>query len=76
MSDLIKLRPLIKNLEDLATIKASAAVAYGDAIKAASEECEIKTTQLRKFIAARIADSTAEEIENTEELLSLLESIA
>lgn len=74
MSNIEKLKPLIKNLEDLATIKASSAVAYGDAIKAASEECEIKTTQLRKFISARIADTTKEEIENTEELLSLLES--
>ena len=76
MSDRAKLEKFIKELEDLAIIKSSAAVAFGDAVKAASEESGYKTTQIRKFIAARIADNTAEEIENTEELLGLLESIS
>lgn len=75
MSDRAKLEPFIKELEDLVKIKSSATIAYGDAVNAASEESGYKSTQIRKFISARIADSTAEEIENTEELLNLLESI-
>ena len=71
-----KLKPLVSNLEDLAIMKSAAAVAYGDAIKAAAEAGEMKTTHLRKFIAARIADNRQEEIESAEEFLELLESIA
>ena len=73
MSNIEKLQDRIKNLEDLLILKQSANTAYGEAIKEVSEECEVKTTVLRKLIAARIADSTAQEIENTEELLALLE---
>jgi len=76
MSNIEKLQDRIKNLEDLLILKQSANTAYSEAIKEVSEECEVKTTVLRKLIAARIADSTEQEIENTEELLALFEQTA
>lgn len=69
------LKPLLPNLEDLALMKSAAAVAYGEAIKAAAEKCGGKPAELRKIVAAIVADKKQEEIDAAEEMSRVLESL-
>jgi len=69
------LKPLLPNLEDLALMKSAAGVAYGEAIKAAAEKCDAKPAELRKIVAAIVADKKQEEIDAAEEMSRVLESL-
>lgn len=76
MPDIEKLKPSIKELEDLAVMKSAATTAYNDAAKAVAKECEIDAVLLRKYISARIDDKTGFALEQSEEFIELLEGLA
>jgi hypothetical protein len=76
MSKFEKLKPAIKELEDLAIMKSSTTSAYNEAITSVSKDCEIDAGLLRKLISARIDDKTGLAIEQSEAFIELLEGVA
>jgi len=71
-----KLKPCIKNLEDLAIMKSSSTTAYSEAIKEVAKECEVDSRLLRKLISTLIDDKKNEAMVLSEDFITLLEGLA
>lgn len=67
-----EVKKAIRNLEDLYTMKKSAAEAYGDAIKAAAQEAEITPAALRRIIAARMDDKKEAAAQEASEVVDIM----
>lgn len=70
-----QLKPAIKNLEDLYTMKKSAAEAYSEAIKAAALDAEITPAALRRIIAARMDDKKEVAAQEASEVVDIIEAL-
>ena len=70
-----QLKPAIKNLEDLYSIKKSATEAYSEAIKAAALDAEITAAALRRIIAARMDDKKEAAAQEASEVVDIIEAL-
>lgn len=65
----------ISNLEDLAIMKKAAGDAFNEAVKELAGKSNIKPSSLKKLVSVRLNDSKQAALEESEEVINLLEQL-